>query len=185
MDSGICLFLALFAGKFTSATPFLYVVCQGWWFSFAAGIVSFYVVRYLWDRDVVICGRVVMCMLSAFAVVVIYVLPLNAARNALLSFVAISGLVLGCRNLLMGRVIPVLGNTSYSFYLIHYYVIIAVGKFVNWSMPTSKTLLGVVVVLVVSAIAAFISYNMIEQKFGTILQAGIERLLKKRRVAST
>lgn len=64
-----------------------------------------------------------------------------------------------------------LGNISYSVYLIHKFVIAVAEKIVAHVSVTPITVFaGVIFVFVVTIVAATVSYNLIEKRFGGFLK---------------
>lgn len=91
--------------------------------------------------------------------------------NCLLSGFVLVATVTALKDVKIPRWIVKSGDVSFSFYLIHYYVIVAAGKLFDFQKPSVKAWIGVAVVLVVSELLAFLSYHIVEIWLGKKLLA--------------
>ncbi|MCM1376789.1 MAG: hypothetical protein NC245_17070, partial [Muribaculum sp.] len=78
--------------------------------------------------------------------------------------------IIGTKNHHFSRISVFLGNLTYSFYLIHYYCIIILSKFVNWNRINGRSILAAVIVILATTFAAFITYHIVELKAGNFLK---------------
>ena len=71
--------------------------------------------------------------------------------------------------------VPWFGSVSYSFYLTHYYVVMILSVFFDFTEFTALTVLGTVLVIAASLVVAQISCYIVEQKFGGFLKKKLVR----------
>ena len=165
-----CVALLMTEGRFGTDTPFLFILCKPWWISFAVGIGAFYIIRYLWNKywKTGVDGVLIGLTLVAFGLM--FTCDLNIYRNAVLSGVALICLVLACKKRPMPKAINFLGKISFSFYLIHYYVVLIVGRFVDLKIISAKSICAICLILVISILLAGISNYLVEDKLSQILK---------------
>ena len=165
-----CVILLTTQGKFGTDMPFLFILCKPWWISFAVGIGAFYIIRYLWNKHQNTGVNGILIGLTLVALGLMFASDLNIYRNAVLSGIALICLVLACKKRPMPKVINFLGKISFSFYLIHYYVILIVGRVVNLKIISAKSISAIILILVISIFLAGISNDLIEDKLSQILK---------------
>lgn len=135
---------------------------------FIAGIVAFYVIGSIAGKKVKKSEKVLLTGLSilAWAVMLLNVVPQPRwLFNCILSAFILTATVIVLNNVEIPRWIVWGGNVSYSFYLIHYYVIIIIGKVFDFSQSDVKAWIGVALVLVVSELIALLSHQLVEVWF--------------------
>ena len=145
---------------------------------FLFGIVTYYLLRYLYRRHTLhpvsktvsfvsaLCVPVIFCLLAYFTprinVIGFRRLPqwgLPALLLLILAFLA--GL-----NLTMPRFFVQLGNISYSLYLVHYYPVMLLDRAVfDFSTLTALSVVGLLVSVVISIVLAYLCWLLIERKF--------------------
>lgn len=134
---------------------------------FIAGIGAFYILKYLNDKQIGrrgrICLAVMVIMAGALMVWNGYPQP-RWVINAALSLAMLVSSVLALRGVRIPSMLLRLGDTSFSFYLIHYYVIIIIAKVFGLQNANVKSFIGLALVFVVSEILADISYALIEKR---------------------
>jgi len=138
------------------------------WFDFIAGIAIFHIWKLLSPkapfRFPALWGAAAIGLTAFF-----YVAPgtNGPAKRFLLVFLAF--MILLCTLISTARIhvpkaISFFAGISFSFYLLHYYVIIVLGKIFNFSVLSPMTAVGTLAVFAVSTVAAYISYLIIEIK---------------------
>lgn len=95
---------------------------------------------------------------------------LNIYRNAIMSGMTLISLILVFRKQAMPRTINFLGKISFSFYMIHYYVILAVGRVIDLKVVSVKSMCSIVFILLSSTVLAGIANYLIEDKFTRVLK---------------
>ena len=179
LASVVCVVLVILSQTkhFTSETPFLSVVAQKWWISFALGILAFYILRRLLRRGIPqnrSCRTTLICI-SLISVILLFMRPVDLIEHGIYSFIAFVSLLLALYKTRMPKSVNQFGDFSYSFYLIHYYVIVAVDKIINIHVFSMPAILGSVVVITISCTMAFVSYRLVECKFGNWLKHAMIR----------
>ncbi|MBR5355537.1 MAG: acyltransferase family protein, partial [Lachnospiraceae bacterium] len=62
------------------------------------------------------------------------------------------------------------GNISYSLYLMHYYIILSLDRFLfDFTGPSVKAFVGLFLGILVSLIISWLTYSVIEKRFGLFL----------------
>lgn len=101
---------------------------------------------------------------------------LNIYRNAVLSGVALFSLVLAFKKQAMPKAINHLGKISFSFYMIHYYVILIVGKVIDLKVLSVKSMFAIAIIMLSSVVLASIANYLIENKFSNFLKKKLSRV---------
>lgn len=166
----VCTAMLPLQWKFPMERPFLYMISMPWWLSFATGVLSFYLLKWLWNKKVPGYIRFILGILGLIALYLMFCLRLDMIRNAFLSLVVLTCTVVLFRKAKMPHTINLLGDVSFSFYLIHYYVIMVFGKIFDWKVISLKTCTGIVLVFLCSIWLAYISYRLVEQMMGNWLK---------------
>lgn len=161
--------------KFQPEHPFLFVLSQPWWISFVVGIGAFYVLQYVWDKKIAVNIKVFLGTSAAVALAFMFLSDLNVYRNAILSGIALISLILVFRKQAMPRTINFLGKISFSFYMIHYYVILVVGRVIDLKVISVKSMCAIVFILLASIVLAGIANCLIEDKFTHFIKEKICR----------
>lgn len=85
--------------------------------------------------------------------------------NSLLSAFVLIAFVVSLNGVRIPRLACFAGDISFSFYLIHYYVIIIIGKLISLNSISILSVLGLFAVILVSGLLAYVSYELIEKRF--------------------
>lgn len=171
-----CTMLLMIQYRFSPEHPFLFILAQPWWISFVVGIGVFYALRSVWNKSVTTRLQILLGALAAVALVLMFLSDLNIYRNAVLSGVALFSLVLVFKKQEMPKVINHLGKISFSFYMIHYYVILIVGKVIDLKVFSVKSMFAIAIIMLSSVVLASISNYLIEDKFSNFLKKKLSRV---------
>lgn len=171
-----CTMLLMIQYRFSPEHPFLFILAQPWWISFVVGIGVFYALRSVWNKSVTTRRQILLGVLAAIALVLMFLSDLNIYRNAVLSGVALFSLVLVFKKQAMPKAINHLGKISFSFYMIHYYVILIVGKVIDLKVFSVKSLFAIAIIMLSSVVLASISNYLIEDKFSNFLKKKLSRV---------
>lgn len=141
------------------------------WFNYIAGIC----VYYLWTLTRNKATKLKSISALWFPVVsLLLVLLFFTAKPAwvvtLLCSVILFTVLFAFSQMHMPRVVTWFGTISYAFYLIHYYVIMILSYFFDFSKFTLSTVIGTIIVLLLSLVIAQLSYYIIERKFSESLK---------------
>lgn len=90
--------------------------------------------------------------------------------DAVLSGVALFSLVLAFKKQTMPKAINHLGKISFSFYMIHYYVILIVGRVIGLKVISVKSMCAIAIIMLSSVVLASIANYLIEDKFTCFLK---------------
>ena len=171
-----CTMLLMIQYRFSPEHPFLFILAQPWWISFVVGIGVFYALRSVWNKSVTTRRQILLGVLAAIALVLMFLSDLNIYRNAVLSGVALFSLVLAFKKQAMPKAINHLGKISFSFYMIHYYVILIVGKVIDLKVFSVKSLFAIAIIMLSSVVLASIANYLIENKFSNFLKKKLSRV---------
>lgn len=171
-----CTMLLMIQYRFSPEHPFLFVLAQPWWISFVVGIGVFYALRSVWNKNVTTRRQILLGVLAAIALLLMLLSDLNIYRNAVLSGVALFSLVLAFKKQAMPKAINHLGKISFSFYMIHYYVILIVGKVIDLKVFSVKSMFAIAIIMLSSVVLASISNYLIEDKFSNFLKKKLSRV---------
>ena len=168
----VCAGLLLLDGKFEQTMPFFYILSEPWWISFIYGIAAFYMLKYLTlnigRKDVRL--QFGMMSVAITCLVLIYATRLDIYKDAFLAFVVLTCLVFAIGNKKLPTWISTLGDSSYSFYLIHYYVVLAMERIADMSKVSITAIISACMVIVISEVCASISYQLIAKRLGNIFR---------------
>lgn len=150
-------------------------------FDFIYGILLFYVLRYIFEKPkllsavrrgsapILILGCALVCLVAAWKTKRIIVAPLAA--------VIVFSFAMGFYGRKTPKFLVAAGDMSYSFYLIHYFVVLVAAKLIDpMDAWTFKSVVCAAVSLALSFAAARVSYLVIELKLADFLRS---KLIKK------
>ena len=158
--------------------------------SFGVGILCYYLIRRLQSASV---RNVVLLVCSGVASVVMIVLAhllfVYADSSVLVCGVdyVIFIAVIVCASAYSSWGLPVhgflvaLGDASFSYYLIHYFVISVAERFLHIDCFSVRNILLMLLAVIISWIISYISYCIIEKWFGGLLVGRLNNYIKKRR----
>ena len=109
-------------------------------------------------------------VIAVLSVLALYLVPTKNYFYPLESFVILTATLLATAQILIPKFVNKFSNLSYSFYLIHYYVILIVGKVLDFTVFSWKTVLGAIVVFGVTLVISICSYQIIEVWLCNILK---------------
>lgn len=167
---GACTMLLMIQYKFGPEHPFLFILAQPWWISFVVGIGVFDVLRYVWNKNIPMVVQMLLGAAAAVALAFMFLSGLSINRNAILSGIALLSLVLAFKKQAMPNAINFLGKISFSFYMIHYYVILIVGKVIDLKVVSVISMCAIVFIMLVSIILASIANYLMEDRFSYFLK---------------
>lgn len=102
--------------------------------------------------------------------VLLYFTPKSSWKTISLCAAILFIALYACEHAPAPGVVAWFGSISYSFYLTHYYVIMILGVLFDFTKFSAATLLGTIVVTLVSLLIAQISYYILERKLGSYLK---------------
>lgn len=135
------------------------------WLSYTAGIAVYYIWMAVKDR---LPKQNPWALLWAIPSLVMLGTLYYRRKPVLVSVLLCFGILLCVILAFRGRTVPrpvkAFGRISYHFYLIHYYVIILLGFFLDFTVLSPTTWLGTALAFVMSVGCACISYLLLERK---------------------
>ena len=151
----------------------LFFWTRDYWVDFIAGIVVFSILKKLYfaffSRKIRFCYTTV----AITAMIIMCWGGFGEPRWLIfagLGSLAVISFLLGLKDVHIPNVFLKAGNISFSFYLIHYYVIIFVGKVFDLDSFGIPAVIGTVLVFAVTYVLAYISYMVVEVKFTGVLK---------------
>lgn len=163
-----CIGISILGLLLPQKLPVARFICTGFFLSFVTGIAVFYIWRLYFQNN----AREFSHIWRASAILLLilfYFLPRKlflqiGSAPLVLIFVLIS-----TRQRPVAKIFTRFSDISFSFYLLHYYVVLVVGKFIDFTQLNLKTILGTVIVFFLALIASVCSYVVIEKKLGNAL----------------
>lgn len=131
---------------------------------------AFYVLQYVWDKKTAVNIEVFLEASAAVALALMFLSDLNDYKNAILSGIALIPLILVFKKQAMPHTINFLGKISFSFYMIHYYVILIVERVIDLKVISVKSMCATVLILLASIVLAGIANCLTEDKFTHFLK---------------
>lgn len=155
-----------------SEAPIVVVLRSVNWLCFVGGILSFYIIRLVWDKNTepykneLIIVSILLFALNELEVV-------NDFVRIFVYCVFLCTTIVAIKKNSCNRMLTHIGDISYSVYLLHYYIIIVVGKFFDLSIFNIATVFATLTIIIFSLISADISAYFIEKKVGYYLKRRI------------
>lgn len=166
---------------------YLYVNWSSWLF-FVLGILCFYIVNEFSKKEKIPNG---LFALWSTATVIVLLTPQffwstikaydlsQYIQLVMCLFFVIEVILIDKMGAKTPKFIVMLGNASFSYYLIHYYVVAVAEKFLHINSFSVRNIIFMAIALVISWIVAYISYFIIENKFGNWLTTQYNKISKK------
>lgn len=148
--------------------PVARFICTGFFLSFVTGIAVFCIWRLYFQNKATkfshiwgVCGILLL--------ILFYLMPQKLFLQIGAAPLVLICILVSTRQRSVAKIFTRFSDISFSFYLLHYYVILVVGKFVDFKQLNLKTILGTVIVFFLTLIASSCSYVIIEKKLGNAL----------------
>ncbi len=164
---------------------YLYVNWSSWLF-FVSGIVCFYIIRELSKKE--ISGKffgiwttctVVILAVPQFIWSTIKAYDLSQyVQLVMCLFFVIEVILIDRKGAKTPALIRKLGDASFSYYLIHYYIVSVAERFLHIDGFSARNLILTIMVIIISWVVAYISWYIIENKFAGYLTKKINKLAK-------
>lgn len=173
----ICIGVTVLGMLLPQELPIARLLCTGFLLSFVTGIAVFYLWHFFFqnkkNKYLYIWKVSGMLLLILF-----YCLPMNLLLQITATPLILVCVLVSTHQRPVAKIFTRFADVSFSFYLLHYYVILVVCKFIDFTQLNLKTILGTVVVFCLALIASICSYVIIEKKMGKALQGFLERYFK-------
>lgn len=143
------------------------------WINYAAGILVYYVWSFV--RSIDPKGKTLWATAVLLLTVLLYFMAKPAYITTFLCATILFVVLFAFQRTHMPRAVTWFGTISYSFYLVHYYVIMILSIVFDFTKFSHHTVIGTILALLISLVVAQLSYYIIERKFGDILR---RKLLK-------
>lgn len=147
-----------------------------WVIDLALGMMLFYVYKAIKCNKVGSYGVAWLVLFLSSLLVMVYVSKLHVSGISFIVYKCIPAFFVVLSVLLLeGKFklafIEKLGDISYSYYLIHYYVLVIIEHFiVNLNEPSITGIVCVFIGLILTEVVAYFSWQLIEVKFGDVLK---------------
>lgn len=157
-------------------TDNVFVICYTgvYWIDFIVGILVFYLLKKVYHKvNVNMQKRIGLLLISVAFIVLMISGVVEKVRwlvYPILSAAVVVLFVIALKDCHIPKMIIQVGDASFSFYLLHYYVIFLIGLFCDFSAINIKSICGAVVVYIVSLFLSQISYKIIEVRFSGVLK---------------
>ncbi|MBQ7957077.1 MAG: acyltransferase [Clostridia bacterium] len=166
---------------------YLYVNWSSWLF-FVIGIICFYIVKEVSKKDSI--SKSLFGIWSAVTVIILVTPQFfwNTIKAYDLSqyvqlvmclFFVIEIILIDKMGAKTPKFIVLLGNAGFSYYLIHYYIVAVAEKFLHIDSFSIRNIIFMAVAIIISWVIAYISYFIIENKFGTWLTDKVNKIANK------
>lgn len=170
-------------------TPFLkfylYINWSSWLF-FVVGIVCFYIIKEISKKEV---SNTFFGIWSAATVAVLAVPQFlwstikaydlsQYVQIVMCLFFVIEVILIDRKGVKTPKLITKLGNAGFSYYLIHYYIVSVAERFLHIDDFSVRNIILTIIVIVIAWIVSYISYFIIENKFGKWLTGKVNKMAK-------
>lgn len=146
-----------------------------YWLDFILGIVSFYILKKIYNMNFSPVRKIAalifsVCFLLTGYIISSEIIILNEILQSCLFAAVFVLFCISLKDVSIPKQFVHIGDMSYSFYLLHYFVIIVAGKLVNLSVLSAKSMIATALALALSLLAAHISYFIIEVWFTKLVK---------------
>lgn len=151
----------------------LIVYTRNYWADFIAGIAVFYILKSFYNKKISAAAEYILLAGSLICMGIMCWGGFPEPRFLIfagLGLITVVMFIISLRNRKMPVFLVKMGDMSYSFYLIHYYVIIIVGKIFSLESFTLYSVIGTVMILILTQLLAFISYSIIEVRLSSLIK---------------
>ena len=160
---------------FQPENAFLVVLFRYRWIFFITGMLCYYLLRKVWDCPI-LQSRITRAVLLVIGIVTLAFYYVDAFKYTYLAVAVIfCCFVLAFRKSAIPHCLCVLADISFSFYLIHYFVILALDMVIPLDANNVLSLVGILLVFLISIVCAKISFVWIENKFGNLILSKVLR----------
>lgn len=164
----VCIALCVLGELLPEELPLSILLRTRFLLSFVAGIIVFHVWNALLKNKTsafpIFWGIWAILLLLFF-----YLVAKNTFIQVVVSSFILICVLISTYQKPVPKIFTYFSKLSFSFYLLHYYVILIVGKVIDFTKLNVYTVLGTLIVLVVTLIISFFSYIIIEKKLGDAL----------------
>lgn len=164
---------------------YLYVNSSSWLF-FVVGIICFYIIREISKKEV--SNRFFGIWSACTAVVLIVPQTLWSTIKAydlsqyvqiiMCLFLVIEVILIDRKGAKTPKLIRIMGDASFSYYLIHYYIVSVAERFLHIDSFSVRNIILTIVVITVAWVVAYVSWYVIENKFAGYLTKKVTKLAK-------
>lgn len=164
---------------------YLYVNWSSWLF-FVVGIACFYIVKELSKKEIsntffgiwTACTAVILVVPQIiWNTIKVYDLS-QYVQIVMCLFFVIEVILIDRKGAKTPKLIRMMGDASFSYYLIHYYIVSVAERFLHIDGFSARNLVLTIVVIIISWVVAYISWFIIENKFGKWLTVKVNKLAK-------
>lgn len=165
---------------------YLYVNWSSWLF-FVLGIICYYIVKNLSKKDLscAFFGIWSACTVIILAVPQFFWSTIKAydlsqyVQLIMCLFFVIEVILIDRKGAKTPSLIRKLGDASFSYYLIHYYIVSVAERVLHIDSFSVKNIILTIVVIVIAWVIAYISWYIIENKFAGWLTKKVNKLAKE------
>ena len=178
ITAGLCCLLLLGA-LLPDTNPFVHVYTKGYFLDFIAGIAVYFLWKARKGTDRPVRNSLLLRLGAALAALgglgFLYTQEQHYLPDAAACFLILFATLLCFDGVRLPKAVPFLGKLSYSFYLLHYFVILVLGKVFDFSRLGLSAIVGTAAVILLSYLAAWVSYELIEKRFTGWIIAKLDR----------
>ncbi len=184
ISSAVCIVIVII-GSIAPDNPIFHFMGRHYWINYVMGILVFYIWKWAenkteWRKKYLVLWAAI--SLAGFLFLYIGKKPLDI--NILVSFVIIVTFLFCFGKKEMPKWILWFGKISFSFYLTHYYVILIMGKFIDFEALNITTCFGTIIAFVLSLVTGYIGYYLFEEKIGNSLKKLFMKPKKHKNIVS-
>ena len=164
---------------------YLYVNWSSWLF-FVMGIICFYIIKELSKKDfsnkfftIWTVSTVVILGVPQFLWDTIKTYDLSQYVQIIMClFFVIEVILIDRKGFRTPKLITKLGDASFSYYLIHYYIVSVAERLLHINSFSAKNIILTVIVIIISWVVAYVSWYIIENKFAGWLTGKVNKIAK-------
>lgn len=184
ISSAMCVIIVLI-GNIIPENPIGHFMGRHYWLNYVMGILVFYIWKWAedkteWRKKYFLLWSVI----SLTGFLFLYIGRKSLDISVLISFVTIVSVLFCFGKKQMPKWVLWFGKISFSFYLTHYYVILILGKFIDFEAINIMTCIGTVIAFVLSLATGYIGYYLFEEKIGNSLKKLLMKPKKNKSVVS-
>ncbi|MBE7042680.1 MAG: acyltransferase [Ruminococcaceae bacterium] len=180
-----CAFLSLLGKIFTFNNPILkfYITNNHiTWISFCAGILCYYLIIYISSKKLSIkkwYSTILSFLLLALSCILVHIFRKQITTLNITAYcwciifilTMFFTIICSCFKLFSPKLLVSIGNASFSYYLLHYYIISVGERIFGINDFSPRNIIIIISMIVLSWVISYISWYIIEKKFGNILSS--------------
>lgn len=175
--AALCIASYILGHMLPDSIPPAVLLQTGYMLSFVAGILVYYIWNFVLSHKST-SFSFLWGILAGILMIYFYFAPEKLFLKIILSSAILLLALISTHQKPVPKIFTYFSQISFSFYLLHYYVILITGKVIDYSTLNIKTILGTLGVFVLTLFVSLCSYIVIEKNIFTFFKTHNDKTLK-------